>query len=433
MLRARDQGLTLKAAGGLWGVKSERARQLCNRTSERLKKLQASRPISCRDKGPCGQCADLLAGRCEHNQHFLDDPLQKLSRTIPPSISTTIIATDTQPIYFPYMRFFDYEHAAYRLKALLECRVKDGSLCYIIIDGRNAFSIIAADLLCDLKLEYPEIKVYMIHQDNEAIDEFYSDIPVPHYPSYRGYMIARDKIIANIPFYISPYITDIKGMAEAFMPSARGMIYFTPRHRAGAKSSFKSICDRFGVWSYNAYELFCPPPRASLGFDVRKSDKSRACCLTGLSTQNLGLRTGIARGTEERRRELTEPLDSAILDAAASGYDTFIFGLDKGFGLLGAIETMKLRHMYGLDIKLVLCPLKPGQRYEYLNILRRECDQILPPFSGVDECREFMLSHTSLIICYSDGKEKWLEAFLANATSQGVSVRNLEELRCIRA
>ena len=156
--------------------------------------------------------------------------------------------------------------------------------------------------------------------------------------------------------------------------------------------------------------------------------RQRRCCFTGHRPEKL-------RCTET---DTILALESAIINAYADGYRTFLTGMARGVDIWAAEVVLRERDAHP-DMRLICALPHPGfqsgweqswrRRYEAILAVADLVKTICPTyFKGAYQRRnEWMVDHSSLVIAFFTGCPGGTANTIAYARERGVSVRFIGE------
>lgn len=135
---------------------------------------------------------------------------------------------------------------------------------------------------------------------------------------------------------------------------------------------------------------------------------------------------------------LMNRLTRVIKELYDSGYSTFISDLNEGFEMMAAESVVKLKNEYP-DIKLIAVIQYPGyenqfsspDKYRYKRIIEDADKSIIISKVKTKDTQQqsskFILSNSSLIMCYSNGKPYRSEEIYNEALQTHMPIINLCE------
>ena len=162
--------------------------------------------------------------------------------------------------------------------------------------------------------------------------------------------------------------------------------------------------------------------------------RCKTCCFSGYRIEKMPFPADDSSAVQA----LEDALDHAVREAAAWGYTRFLSGMSTGFDLWAAEAVLRARE--SLPVQL-LCAVPYDQQADHyppdwknrFNRCLLAADQVYALsrryYTGCFAARNrFMVSASSLLICYFDGQPGGTEQTLRMAERDGLATINLANL-----
>lgn len=168
------------------------------------------------------------------------------------------------------------------------------------------------------------------------------------------------------------------------------------------------------------------------------TDLSKNVAFTGYRPQKLP-----QRGNKEVQEELSIRLQAAIVDSLGRGYMTFLNGCMAGWDILAAESVLTLKPLYPQIICATVAPFRksffagnnwtPEWKARALKVYQQSdiAFSLSENYArGVYYARDrFLIDHSSLVICFYDGKPGGTKYTVDYAKTQNREIINLAHIK----